>query len=208
MATFVYQNGYKIVSPLPSGNAGEVLNENFTRSSIIPWRQPVIDRLSTPPVSPSENDRYLVVATATDSWSGQEGNIAEYIDSSWQFITPSEGWILRDNDDNIHLEYDGSQWIIVQTIKKSIAVSSNTTASLSDYLIEVDASSGSVTINLPAASEAANIIYNIKKIDSTGNSVIVDGDGSETIDGATTQTITSQWTNMQLMSNGTSWRIL
>lgn len=89
-----------------------------------------------------------------------------------------------------------------------VTKTANYTATLSDYTILCDATSGAITITLPAASTSSGKIYNIKKIDASGNNVVIDGNASETIDGATTQTITAQWTNRTIQSNGTAWFIL
>jgi len=95
-----------------------------------------------------------------------------------------------------------------------VTKTSNYTATNNNYTILVDATGGNVTITLPAAALAYNSVtgvgqvLNIKKIDSSGNSVTIDGNGAETIDGATTVATTTQWTSYTLQSNGTAWFIL
>lgn len=81
-------------------------------------------------------------------------------------------------------------------------------SALTDYTILCDASGGSLSINLPTAADAKWQEYNIKKIDSSANTVTIDGSGSETIDGATTAVITLQWESVTVQSNGTAWYIL
>lgn len=71
-----------------------------------------------------------------------------------------------------------------------------------------DCTSNAITINLPAAADWTGVEYSIKKIDSTSNTVTVDGSGSETIDGATTQDIIFQYDAMRITSDGTQWWIL
>lgn len=88
------------------------------------------------------------------------------------------------------------------------------TLTKADYTILVDASGGAVTITLPTAASAYSSVtkvgkvYNVKKIDSSGNAVTLDGDGSETIDGAANQSIPTQWMNLTVQSNGSAWFIL
>ena len=74
-------------------------------------------------------------------------------------------------------------------------------------LIDDDAVGGAVTVNLPAAADSTANIYHIKKLGTTGN-VTVDGSGSETIDGETTQVISIQWDSMKVYCNGTAWFII
>ena len=51
----------------------------------IEWQDSVISRTATPPGSPVTGDRYLVIATATGAFAGQEDKIVEWNGSSWVF---------------------------------------------------------------------------------------------------------------------------
>lgn len=66
--------------------------------------------LTAPPGSPANGDRYLVKATATGAWAGQEGKIAIYY-TGWIFLTPKEGWRMWVDDENVTVVYDGSAWV-------------------------------------------------------------------------------------------------
>lgn len=81
------------------------------------------------------------------------------------------------------------------------------TATLSDYVILCDATSAAFTVTLPLAANG-KIEYNIKKIDSTANAVTVDGNGTETIDGALTQVIGVQYNSMMIVSDLSNWYII
>ena len=70
-----------------------------------------------------------------------------------------------------------------------------------DHTLLVDASGGSVTINLPSAGQLTGRELVIKRTDNSGNSVVVDGNASETIDGATTKTIVSGYGSLTIVSN-------
>ena len=86
------------------------------------------------------------------------------------------------------------------------SVTSNTTISQDSGLVTlvVTCSSTDITIYLPTAvSNQAS--YNIIKVDNTANKVIIDADGSETIDGDATLYIYDQWNFLQIQSNGTNW---
>ena len=74
--------------------------------------------------------------------------------------------------------------------------------------LEVDASGAPRTITLPTALSARWRKYTIKKIDASANTVTIDADGAETIDGALTQVLSSQWEAITIQSNGVSWIIL
>lgn len=64
------------------------------------------------------------------------------------------------------------------------------------------------TITLPTAADNAGRILEIKKVDSGTGKVTVDGEGSETIDGLTTIDLLSQFSFIEIISDGTSWHIL
>lgn len=70
-----------------------------------------------------------------------------------------------------------------------------------------DATSGSITHNLPTAvGNYARIT--VKKIDSSANTVTVDPNGTETIDGGTTAVLRKRWESITLISDGTNWVII
>jgi len=77
-----------------------------------------------------------------------------------------------------------------------------------DYLLLCDSTAGAVTITLPQAALVPGRIYVFKRINAGANNVVVDGYASETIDGATTYTLSSQWAGVTVMSNGTAWFII
>ena len=87
-----------------------------------------------------------------------------------------------------------------------VTKTTNYTATDADDFILVDASGGAVTITLMAAASRTRPLY-VKKIDSSANGAVIDANGAETIDGATTQTIAVQYASLSLISNGASWSI-
>lgn len=82
------------------------------------------------------------------------------------------------------------------------------TAAGTDSVILVDATSAVVTITLPPAARHRGLLLAIKKIDASANAVTIDGNGSETIDGSATATLSAQWDVEELISDGTGWVLL
>lgn len=84
----------------------------------------------------------------------------------------------------------------------------NFTAGLTYYFVRIDATSGNVTMTLPAASTAfgnnMGITYVVQRIDNTGNTVTVQRAGSDTINGATSFTLGTQWETKNLTCTSTS----
>lgn len=87
-------------------------------------------------------------------------------------------------------------------------INTNTTLNLTYYFITVDASGGNVTITLPAASTAfgnnMGISYVFQRTDNSGNTVTVQRAGSDTVNGATSFTLGTQYETKNLICTSTS----
>lgn len=77
-----------------------------------------------------------------------------------------------------------------------------------DETVACDATGGAFTVTLPPAAGLAGKVLTIKKTDASANAVTVDGNAAETIDGATTKTLTKQHEALVIVSNGTNWLVL
>ena len=71
---------------------------------------------------------------------------------------------------------------------------------------------GNVTVTLPDCTDVNGDAYigrvvPIFKVDAA-NDVIIDGDGSQTINGATTVTMSSQYNYRTIFSNGVEWFVI
>lgn len=73
---------------------------------------------------------------------------------------------------------------------------------------ECNASSGAFTVTLPPVQNNMGVHLWVIKTDSGGNSITIDGNGSEEINGSTTQTLTSQYDVAHLYCSGENWWIL
>lgn len=65
-----------------------------------------------------------------------------------------------------------------------------------------------MTLTLPPAAGNEGRQLVVKKVDSSGNAVTIDGNASETIDGAATLAITLQYQAYALICDGTEWWVL
>jgi hypothetical protein len=95
---------------------------------------------------------------------------------------------------------------VASSIVAIAEISSNTSLTTDNTVVLCDASGGSFTVSLPTSIVGKKFV--IKKVDSTGNPVIVDGDGTETIDGDLTKEISDQWTVLHIVGNGSNWFII
>ena len=104
----------------------------------------------------------------------------------------------------------------LQVVLQSLPIATETvivtatpyTVTSEDYLlVDDDTIGGIVTINLPIAAKHNEEIKQIKKLGTTGN-VIIAANGSETIDGDSSNTLTMQYDNLTIVGAGGNWFIL
>lgn len=89
-----------------------------------------------------------------------------------------------------------------------VTKTANYTVTKSNGHFRGDATSASFTFTLPAAT-GTGYTLSFKKIDSSANTVTIDGNGSETIDGATTYVLSTQYQGVTIMDVATGvWDIV
>ncbi len=89
----------------------------------------------------------------------------------------------------------------------SSATSVTLTSTQTTYL--ADASGGAITLTLPAPSAAiAGKTFTIKKTDSSTATITISPNAAETIDGASSEILRTQYQTIQLTTNGTDWFVL
>lgn len=141
-------------------------------------------------------------------------NSSTYTPQSSDPSNPTEGMVFY-SDGTPRAEglwrYDGATWINVQasSIKAITTKTANYTATLADDVILCNPSGIDITITLPTASGNDGKEFIIKKINSSyQDTVTIDGNGAETIDGDLTKVMYIQNEAITLISDGSNWQIL
>ncbi len=154
---------------------------------------------------------YFTITTGTvrkkvaiyDDSSGATGD-TYYRDASGNFVRlgiGSSGQVLK-------VTSGLPAWQNAMNLATTTKTTSYTVTS-SDAAIFADASSGNVTITLPAASGLNGYSFYIKRLDNvTANTVTIARSGSDTIDGVTSLTIGAQNDVRCVLSDGTKWYVL
>lgn len=88
------------------------------------------------------------------------------------------------------------------------SVTANYVANTPNEVILADATSGAVAVSLPKAKGFYGRTIFVKKMDSGGNAVTLTPQSGETIDGAASKAITTQYMSYTVMSTGTGWVIV
>lgn len=92
---------------------------------------------------------------------------------------------------------------------KLVTVTTTYTVTGDVFYVRADASGGSFTITLPPALGEAGRQIVIKRISSGAGTVTIDTTGSDTIDGASSVTLSSQYDVDHFISNGNNgWELI
>ncbi|MGI0149770.1 MAG: hypothetical protein ACREDF_09610 [Thermoplasmata archaeon] len=169
----------------------------------------------TLPTAASMNRRLLIIKKI-DSGAGSvtvDASGAETIDGS---LTK----VLAAQYDSIVIYSNGVSWDVIGTFGTgsggatlgflSVAVNTALTSADVNKVVRATAGVGGITVTLPDPTLAAVIgipIY-VKKVDSAVGLVTVDNFAAETIDGATTVALASQYQTLKVVSDGTNWHII
>lgn len=129
--------------------------------------------------------------------------IGATVASGYTFTLPTSGGTIGQ-----HLTTDGSGTTSWRYADKATAKTTTYTATGDETVIACDATSAAFTVTLPAAASYTGKRYVIKKTDSSTNAVTIDGNSSETIDGATTTTINTQYEAIEIVCDGSNWHTI
>lgn len=116
--------------------------------------------------------------------------------------------LLADNASGAISEQDVRDFLAsVLGVLPYAAKSASYTATEDDCVIGVTTgSSADVTITLPpVATTRVGKQLLLIKVDSGNKNIVADGNASETINGATTKTVTTQWSGLRLINTGAAW---
>lgn len=156
--------------------------------------------LTTPVVGAKEflNDKWY--GTITTSTARKEFTLNDSALTSGKIPTSTTNGRLQDS--NISDGANGT--VLAKSLSLPYVAKTTTyTATLSDYFI--NCTSGTFTVTLPTAVGFAGLGYCVK---NTGTGVITIGTTSaQTVDGASTQSLSTQYAALTVFSNGANWLI-
>lgn len=175
----------------------------------------VLDKdLTTPPTATGSGNGYIIPSGASSPWNTKAKYLAYDYNSAWVYFPPWKGATVYVDDEDKDYKYDGTNWVIktpgttVAQILTWVNKTANFTASSSEAACySVDATSGNLTITLPAAASNAGVTWVFKRVDTTSSIVTVDANASELIDLDLTFSLNALEA-ITLSSNGTQWFLI
>lgn len=193
----VYYKLPQILDDTKLGSKISIVNDSMVNSGIISVNEPLRDEIKQPgnnstlttvPINPMERlDFYLIEKNAEWVWQVNQNTVVQAVSTGTTTIT---GTTLTGETNAI------------------TTIASNTVLDDTFGVLLVNAGAGSVTVQLPFASAYALKRYTVKKIDGSGNAVIIQGQAGDTIDGDPNYNITVQNDTIKIISNGTNWYII
>lgn len=185
--------------------------------------------LTTPVISSISNTGTLTLPTSTDTLVGRATTDTlsnKTLDNTSTITVKDSVFTIQDNSDTTkQLQFQLSGITSGQTRTLTIPDSSGTiglsgatvlavttktttyTATTSDDVILCSGSAFTVTLYAASGNSGKQLI--IKKTDSSLTNIItIDGNASETIDGATTKKLCTQYETMRIVCDGSNWHIV
>jgi len=150
--------------------------------------------------------RNLLIAMLGDDTTNSSQIYISWVNDVGLYM-PMWGWVDRPKRwrDFTPTTMTGVVFPFHDLILQSTTVSANHTVGLAERFIYGDTSAGNVTLTLPPAATATTYsIYSSQKY-ASANSLILDGDGAELIDGASTKTLTDLYGQLDFYTDGTAW---
>lgn len=95
----------------------------------------------------------------------------------------------------------------VDTVISQTSATLSPTQTFGTIVILCNCTSNSITINLPTAV-GNTAIYILKKTDSSANTVTVDPNSTQTIDGGSTAVLQVQYESITVVSDNSNWMVI
>lgn len=85
-------------------------NEALQRLDVLAQMTVLTLDAETPPADPAAGDMHALGGAPVQAWAGQEGRLAFWDGSSWQFIAPQDGWRAFDLNTRRAYVHNGVTW--------------------------------------------------------------------------------------------------
>lgn len=141
------------------------------------------------------------------------GRSANSIGDPADIVAGTDHYVLRRSGSSLGFGLIGTNNISDDAITeaklfRAIQTTSSTVTATGDIIL-AEGGTGGITINLPAITSNEGRIITIKKTDAAAGQIIIDGNSTETIDGAETKRLYYQYETMTLVCDASAgWYII
>lgn len=180
MAAITLPNiGLKAGYPEGDNTWGADMNRNLRILDALANMRVLDKDLTTPPVSPTAGETYIVATGATGAWAGQDAKLAiwevgdDLVTPAWFFVTPKSGWRTYVVDEDERYQY-GTSWALVVDgggggtgIVESIVAGSGISVNNADPanpVVSATASAPTTAIPIAVSDESTALTTGIAKV--------------------------------------------
>lgn len=172
-------NGLKVGYPDGDSTWGADMNRNLRILDALANMRVLDKDLTTPPVSPTAGETYIVATGATGAWAGQDAKLAiwevgdDLVTPAWFFVTPKSGWRTYVVDEDERYQY-GTSWALVVDgggggtgIVESIVAGSGISVNNADPanpVVSATASAPTTAIPIAVSDESTALTTGIAKV--------------------------------------------
>jgi len=158
----------------------------------------------------SSSERYFSLENGPLYWPAGITPFVNRDGQLWYYVSGGgvDSFRVRLSGVTYDLLHSGSVIVLSNLDVPFDAYSANQLLTSTNCFVTMDASGASRTFTLPsAATLGSGFTYVFKKIDSSNNTVTIDPNSTQTVDGVTTYVLTKQYETLCATSDGTNWVI-
>ncbi|MCA9058609.1 MAG: hypothetical protein KDA85_08920 [Planctomycetaceae bacterium] len=185
MPSLVNYHGLQVLSPDPTGDGGLAIQNDL--KSLVDW-------------SPKS-----VWNGSADPTAGDDENDDFFPGSFWlrTDTTPARLFVCQSSTAS------SAVWVpLTPPLRFMVSKTAAYTITTSDDIVLCDATGAAFTVTLPTAVGNTGRQLVVKRLNSGSNAVTVAAAGSETIDGASTVSLSTQYQVITMVSDGSNWAVI
>lgn len=143
-------------------------NEALRRLDIVVQLSVAAFDATTPPADPVDGDVHALGAVPVAAWAGHAGDLAAWLDGTWHFVTPHEGWRAWGKAEQQMRVWTGTAWVLPEATLPPLtelglgtaADATNRLAVASDATLLTHEGAGhQLKINKAADGDTASLLY-------------------------------------------------
>lgn len=143
-------------------------NEALRRLDIVVQLRVAAFGATTPPADPGEGEIHALGAGPVAAWAGKDGELAAWLDGTWHFVTPQDGWRAWGQAEQQLRIWDGATWVLPQSETENLTgLGIGTTSDASNRLavkseatlLTHDGDDHQLRINKAGAGDTASVLF-------------------------------------------------
>ncbi|HAW46870.1 MAG TPA: hypothetical protein DCX34_06465, partial [Roseovarius sp.] len=124
---------------------------------------------ATPPALPGAGQVWALGPSPSGVWAGQAGMLAAFVNESWLFVAPGEGWLAIDKSDGRLFRHAGAEWVPLSSpglenldgvgINTGFDTTNRFTVSAPATLLNHEGAGHQLKINKASAADTASLLF-------------------------------------------------